>query len=42
MADSDKPMQKTKPKKGKPVAIPVLKRSELDAILRQAAKPEKR
>lgn len=34
--------QKTQPKKGKPVEIPVLKRSELDAVLRRAAQPEKR
>jgi hypothetical protein len=34
--------QKTEPKKGKPIEIPVLKRGELDAVLRRAAKPEKR
>lgn len=34
--------QKTQPKKGKPVEIPVMKRSEVDAMLRRAAKPEKR
>jgi hypothetical protein len=34
--------QKTQPKKGKPIEIPVLKRSELGAVLRRAAKPEKR
>jgi hypothetical protein len=34
--------QKTRPKKGKPVEIPLLKRNEIDAMFKQAAKPEKR
>jgi hypothetical protein len=34
--------QKTRPKKGKPVEIPVPKRAEIEGMLKQAAKPEKR
>ncbi len=43
MADKDhraKPMQKTQPKKGKPVEIPVPKRSEFDRLLAKAEKPK--
>jgi hypothetical protein len=37
----DRPTQKTRPKKGKPVEIPVPKRSEFDGLLKKAAKPKK-
>lgn len=33
--------QKTRPKKGKPVEIPVPKRSEFDALLKKATDPQK-
>ena len=33
------PTQKTQPKKGKPVEIPVPKRSEFDRLLAKAEKP---
>ncbi len=36
-----KPTQKTQPKKGKPVEIPVPKRSEFDRLLAKAEKPSK-
>ena len=40
MADEPrKPTQKTQPKKGKPVEIPVPKRSEFDRLLAKAEKP---
>lgn len=32
-------LQKTKPKKGEPVDIPVPKRSTIDKLLKKAAKP---
>ncbi len=32
-------MQKTKPKKGDPVEIPVPKRSTIDKLLKKAAQP---
>lgn len=35
----DPPTQKTQPKKGKPVKIPVPKRSEFNKLLEKAAKP---
>lgn len=35
------PTQKTQPKKGKPVDIPVPKRSEFDRLLEKAEKPTK-
>ncbi len=39
MADEKRePTQKTQPKKGKPVEIPVPKRSEFDRLLKRAAK----
>jgi hypothetical protein len=38
MADERKPTQKTMPKKGKPIDIPVPKRKEIDALLKRAAK----
>ncbi len=31
--------QKTKPKKGEPIEIPVPKRSTIDALLKKAAQP---
>ncbi len=37
MADQRK--QKTKPKKGDPVEIPVPKRSTIDSLLKRAARP---
>lgn len=37
-AKKDEPKQKTRPKKGKPVEIPVPKRSEFDALLKKATK----
>jgi hypothetical protein len=36
MADK-KPTQKTQPKKGKPIEIPVPKRADVDRLLRKAA-----
>jgi hypothetical protein len=36
---ADKPKQKTRPKKGEPVEIPVPKRSTIDALLKKAAQP---
>ena len=42
MADQREPTQKTQPKKGKPVEIPVPKRSAFDKLLAKAAKREKR
>ena len=35
-------MQKTQPKKGKPVEIPVPKRSDFDKLLKKAAEPRKK
>jgi hypothetical protein len=35
----DKPKQKTKPKKGKPVEIPVPKRGDIERVLKRATKP---
>lgn len=34
-----KPTQKTQPKKGEPVEIPVPKRSTIDKLLKRAAQP---
>jgi len=39
--DKTAPTQKTKPKKGKPVEIPVPKRSEFDKLLKRAEKARK-
>lgn len=39
--DTRKPTQKTQPKKGKPIEIPVAKRSEFDRLLTKAEKPKK-
>ena len=39
MADEKPRTQKTKPKEGEPVAIPVPKRSTIDALLKKAAQP---
>jgi hypothetical protein len=36
---ADKPMQKTTPKEGEPIEIPVPKRSTIDKLLRKAAQP---
>jgi len=41
MADKREPTQKTKPKKGKPIEIPVPKRTEIDRLLKKAARPKK-
>jgi hypothetical protein len=42
MADEKRePTQRTKPKKGQPVEIPVPKRSEFDRLLAKAEKPKK-
>jgi hypothetical protein len=38
MTDDRKPTQKTRPKKGKPIEIPVPKRREIDELLKKAAK----
>jgi hypothetical protein len=40
--DSSQPTQKTRPKKGKPVEIPVPKRADVLRDLTKAARPEKR
>jgi hypothetical protein len=34
-----KPTQKTRPKKGKPIEIPIPKRSAFEKLLRRAEKP---
>ncbi len=36
---ADRPKQKTQPKKGKPIEIPVPKREDVDSLIRKAAKP---
>jgi hypothetical protein len=41
MAEPRKPTQKTQPKKGKPVEIPVPKRSDFDNLLKRAQRPRK-
>jgi hypothetical protein len=42
MADQRKPKtQKTRPKKGKPIEIPVPKRAEVEGLLKRAAQPLK-
>ena len=38
MADQREPKQKTRPKKGKPIEIPVPKRGDFDKLLNKAAK----
>jgi hypothetical protein len=38
MADKSQPKQKTQPKKGKPVEIPVPKRGDFDRLVKRAAK----
>jgi hypothetical protein len=43
--DKREPTQRTKPKKGKPIDIPVPKRSDFDRLLKRAeksARPKKR
>jgi hypothetical protein len=42
MDDHKTPKQKTRPKKGKPVEIPVPKRGEFEKLLEKAAKPTRR
>jgi hypothetical protein len=42
MADERKPTQKTRPKKGKPIEIPVPKRRDVLRDLDKLAQPEKR
>jgi hypothetical protein len=41
MPDKPPATQKTQPKKGKPVEIPVPKRSDFDRLLAKAEKPKK-
>jgi len=36
------PTQKTQPKKGEPVEIPVPKREDFDRLLKKVAKPSKK
>jgi hypothetical protein len=36
---AEKPTQKTRPKKGKPIEIPVPKRQDFENALKRAAKP---
>lgn len=35
----ERPVQKTQPKKGEPIEIPVPKRSTIDKLLKKAAQP---
>lgn len=35
----DEPKQKTKPKKGKPIEIPVPKREDFDRLVKKATRP---
>jgi hypothetical protein len=45
MAEKDEPTQRTQPKKGKPIDIPVPKRNDFDKLLKraeQAKKPKSR
>jgi len=37
--EQQEPTQKTQPKKGRPIDIPVPKREEIEALLTKAAKP---
>jgi hypothetical protein len=37
--DTPKPKQKTQPKTGKPIEIPVPKRGDFDKLVKRAAKP---
>lgn len=37
---SEKPTQKTRPKKGKPIEISVPKRGEIEGLLKRAARPK--
>jgi hypothetical protein len=37
--DQTEPTQKTQPKKGKPIDIPVPKREDIERLLSKAAKP---
>jgi hypothetical protein len=41
MSAAKRPTQKTRPKKGEPVEIPVPKRSAFDKLLDRAEKPKK-
>ena len=42
MTAKRQPMQKTQPKKGKPVEIPVPKRDDFERLLKRASKPRKK
>jgi hypothetical protein len=42
MSEAKRPTQKTRPKKGKPVEIPVPKRNAFDKLLKKAAQPLRR
>jgi hypothetical protein len=41
MADKREPTQRTRPKKGKPIEIPVPKRGDFDKLLERAEKRNK-
>ena len=41
MSEDKRKVQKTQPKKGKPIEIPVPKRSEFDRLLAKAEKPKR-
>lgn len=40
MPRKEQPVQKTQPKEGQPVDIPVPKRSTIDKLLKKAARPK--
>ena len=42
MADQKPRAQRTQPKKGKPIEIPVPSKAQIDAVLDRAAKPERK
>jgi hypothetical protein len=42
MAEKREPTQKTRPKRGKPIEIPVPKRSAFDKVVKKAAQPSRR
>ena len=42
MSEDKRKVQQTRPKKGKPIQIPVPKRSEFDRLLAKAEKPQKK
>jgi len=39
--DTPEPTQKTQPKKGRPIDIPVPKREDIERLLSKAAQPDK-